>query len=63
MNLVKVKESSLKMKCGCYNCRKIIKEISLMYADLDGEPFRSYYCEDCKQEIINNERITDEEIP
>ncbi len=45
MNLVKVSKGNLKMKCGCCECRTIVKDIELMYADLDGEPFRSYYCE------------------
>ena len=49
MDLVKVKrgDSDTPMKCGCISCRKTISDISLMYADLDGLSFRSYYCQEC----------------
>jgi len=42
------------VRVPCYNCNDI-GYIEDMYADLDGEPFRSYYCEDCKNDIINKE--------
>ena len=56
MNLQKCKaHNDTIIKVPCCNCTSV-KEISKMFADLDGEAFRSYYCEDCKQEIINNNK-------
>ena len=55
MNLKKVTRGSLDMKCGCISCRKTINDISLMYADLDGLPYRSYYCQECKDELEQGE--------
>ena len=48
----KHKHTSLFVPCCNCNTTWYIEE---MYADLDGEPFRSYYCKACKNYIINNE--------
>ena len=57
MELVKVKrgDSDTPMKCGCISCRRIVNDISLMYADLDGLPYRSYYCQECVDNIKQGE--------
>ena len=39
------------VKCGCCNCYNTIGDITEMYADLDGKPFESYYCENCKDDV------------
>ena len=41
----------IKTKCGCCNCYRTINDITTMYADLDGPPYSSYYCEQCVKEI------------
>ena len=55
MRLERVKKSEAPMKCGCIICRRTIKDISLMYADLDGLPYASYYCQECVDNIKNKD--------
>jgi uncharacterized protein YlaI len=51
MNLQKCKaHNETIIKVPCCNC-STVKEISTMFADLDGEPLRSYYCDTCADEI------------
>ena len=45
-------ETEIIQKVICYNCNDTIL-LSEAYADLDGEPFKAYYCRNCKN---NNER-------
>ena len=49
----KHKHTTLRVPCCKCNSTGYIED---MYADLDGEPFRSYYCEDCKNDIINSKK-------
>ena len=44
----------IKVKCGCCRCYHTIGDITKMYADLDGKPFESYYCETCKNDLEQN---------
>ena len=37
----------IKVKCGCCSCHRTISDITTMYADLDGQPYSSYYCKEC----------------
>ena len=61
MRLVKCKKHSLESfvdgrtiyedyKVSCYNCNASCN-LGNTYADLDGEPFRAYYCEHCKNNV------------
>ena len=51
MNLQRCKaHNDTIIKVPCCNCSSV-KEISTMFADLDGEPLRSYYCVYCADEI------------
>ena len=51
MNLQKCKaHNDTIIKVPCCNC-STVKEISTMFADLDGEPLRSYYCESCTNDV------------
>ena len=51
MNLQKCKaHNETIIKVPCCNCTSVY-EISTMFADLDGEPLRSYYCDTCADEI------------
>ena len=43
------------LRVPCCNCNDT-GYIEDMYADLDGEPFRSYYCKACKNYIINSKK-------
>ena len=57
MRLEKVKRGNLKLKCGCRECRRTISDISLMYADLDGLPYKSYYCQECVDNMKNRDEV------
>ena len=43
------------VKCGCCSCHKTINDITKMYADLDGSPYNSYYCQECADNIKNRD--------
>ena len=51
MKLILVKDTHNQI-VSCYRCgaRSLLKET---YADLDGEPFRAYYCSDCAGTMPN----------
>ena len=60
MNLQKCKaHNETIIKVPCCNCTSV-KEISTMFADLDGEPLRSYYCDTCADEIETEQSIEDQ---
>ncbi len=41
----------------CYRCEKKLYIKDEFWADLDGEPFKAYFCHSCKKEV---ERINQE---
>lgn len=50
MNLQLVKTPP-HFRAQCLQCRKMVDTDRInLYADLDGEPFKAYYCEPCKVE-------------
>lgn len=40
------------IKCGFVAMSHLVNEL---WADLDGEPFKAYYCESCKQTLEKTE--------
>ena len=63
MKLEKVKASSFPVRLICCACGRSCgvpeKDGSIsIYADLDGEPFRAYYCAKCAANARAKERST-----
>ena len=50
MRLVKVKANALRIRLCCVKCGAVKPEVDFM-ADLDGAPFKDYYCPVCAQLI------------
>lgn len=48
MNLKPVNPKSPAFNARCYRCGKLTQSKDL-YADLDGAPFKAYYCRECTQ--------------
>lgn len=40
------------IKCG----RRMLSNRESMFADLDGEPFKAYYCQTCKASLTTSDR-------
>ena len=51
MKFLKCKKNNTMVKVRCCSCY-ILENIENMFADLDGQVFFSYYCEDCINYII-----------
>ena len=48
---------------SCYVCdRRIQSDLRVIYADLEGEAFKAYYCEGCYREAIENTRKSHETL-
>ena len=45
MRLERVTGKSFRVVCDC--CNKTLWSNEGVFADLDGEPFKAYYCESC----------------
>lgn len=46
------------IKCAFHGLSYKVKEV---WADLDGEPFKAYYCEICVKEVLSNDGDTNDE--
>ncbi len=61
MNLQLVMPTSVSFLCSCNRCEKRMwvdkHNGNKVYADLDGESFKAYYCEECA-DILKWEDIT-----
>lgn len=50
MLLKRVEKGSSALKITCCNCNQLRREIEC-YANLHGEPFKDYYCQECAENI------------
>ena len=50
MNLKRVEKGSSPVLIYCCSCHTMRLEVEC-YADLDGKPFKSYYCQECAENV------------